>query len=57
MKGYRRPFVCPGPFSDLSTKGGKGLDLFNPATGSFEPAANMSTPRNGMTATAFGQNQ
>ncbi len=49
--------LAGGAVLDLSTKGGKGLDLFNPATGSFEPAGNMSNARNGMTATAFGQNQ
>ena len=30
--------LAGGAVLDLSTKGGKGLDLFNPATGSFEPA-------------------
>jgi len=42
---------------DLSNHGGESLDLFNPATHSFESAGTMSTARHGMTATAFGQNQ
>ncbi len=49
--------LAGGAVLELSTKAGKGLDLFDPATGSFEPAGNMSAARNGMTATAFGENQ
>jgi Galactose oxidase, central domain len=40
-----------------STLGGRGLDLFNPATLSFESGGFMTTARDGMTATAFGDNQ
>lgn len=46
-----------GVVLEQSTKGGKALHLFNPAAGPFEPGGNMSTARDGMTATAFGQNQ
>jgi hypothetical protein len=49
--------LAGGAALDHSTKGGRALDLFNPASHSFESAGSMSTARHGMTATAFGLNQ
>jgi len=41
------------PANNGSSTGGKGLDLYNPASRSFAAAGQMVTPRTGLTATLF----